>query len=308
MKRKVLLIIIAILIAAITALVACKLLTEQQLDDQNVQENVQETAAPTFTPEPTPEPLPPLFAVVDSGADETFIGSIDSIDGIRIVRTSLEDASGQDDLTGIFVYLNSREDAGKISDLLKGGVPVIVYNRCNAELPEEVITVSNASRSNDDLTQLMEETLAYPPHDTPVRLFGVFSSEESDAAKIWANYVSEGKILSKGVYYGEKDESYAEWVEKKLDQYFPGMVDAAFCENPDFACAMVNAQAARNRDDFEVFSAGNSDELMKLAALQPRILPNVASYNDSAAADTVVFLINAVASGETPEDVTLEAE
>ena len=144
-----------------------------------------------------------------------------------------------------------------------------------------------------------------------MRLFGLFESEESEAAQVWNEAVSAGRVLSKGVYSADKaakEGSVTEWLGKKLERYYPGMVDAAFAETPALAAEAAALMEQLGRDDFEIFTVGSSVELSALAAKLPRILPASSDIDAEKAAAAVDTLLTALLAGETPADVLLKVE
>ena len=302
MKRVILIVIACILVAALIAVLLIKMQRDKEI---RAATSATEQPVVTATPEPTAVPLPPHIALVFSDADSSFREIVKRSTEYEYSENMLESVSVPENLKAVFVYLDKKEDAKKLQKAVETGVPVLVYNRCGAELPESVVTIENASLGLENAKEAMEAAIAYPPHDTPVRLFGVFSSENSEAANVWQDYIAQGKVLSKGVYSGDLSGEFTEWFEKKLEAYFPGMVDAVYCENPEYAAEIAKIMALHTRDDFEIFMTGSSEELTELAMQYPRILPLVGKYHDDSAAAAAADLIDTVIQGGTAENVVL---
>ncbi|MDR1619223.1 MAG: hypothetical protein LBS18_00950 [Clostridiales bacterium] len=107
-----------------------------------------------------------------------------------------------------------------------------------------------------DLVELaMRVMLAYPPHDTPVRLLGMFREEGSAAERAYQDNVAQGKIFSRGEYYGADGEDAAKFLRDQLDVWVEGMLDAIFVEELTTAKIALDVLAAQNRADAEVFLA-----------------------------------------------------
>ena len=255
------------------------------------------------TPAPTEEPVTPVVAVF--GGDKGF-------DEVSDLLQQIHDAEIADGTEGIpehtavaFFYLDSKEDAAEIGTLTEKGIPVVVYNRIGFECPEDAVTIGYETVYGSDCESVMEDAISYPPHDTPVRMFGVFPNDQSDAFKLFQDMISEGKILRKGVFVGPADSSYTNWIERKLDSFLEGMVDCAYVETAEEAAVLANALIARNRDDFEIFTIESGDELLPLAEAYPRIFPHVMAFDDAGAMEEAVAAINAILTDGTAEDVVL---
>ena len=256
------------------------------------------------TPAPTAEPVTPVVAVF--GGDRGF----EEVGGLL---SQVRDAEIADGTQGIpehtavaFFYLDNRKDVPEISSLADNGIPVVVYNRIGFECPDDAVTVGYTEVYGSDRESVMEDAIAYPPHDTPVRMFGVFPNEESEAFQLFQDMISEGKILRKGLYLGPADSAYMNWIERKLDAFLEGMLDCAYVETAEEAAVLANALIERGRDDFEIFTDESGEELASLAEAYPRIFPHFMRFDDDGAMEESVNLINSILAGEAVEDVLLD--
>ncbi len=268
---------------------------------------------PTATPESPEEPEPSLVACVGGETDETFRSAVNAVKDIDLLDAAMEQLSDMS-VDAVVLYVDgplSGTDDAALDALLVRGVPVLAYNRAGVALPDGVTVIAFETNAPATAKEALEAAIVYPPHDTPVRLFGLFESEESEAAQVWNEAVSAGRVLSKGVYSADKaakEGSVTEWLGKKLERYYPGMVDAAFAETPALAAEAAALMEQLGRDDFEIFTVGSSVELSALAAKLPRILPASSDIDAEKAAAAVDTLLTALLAGETPTDVLLKAE
>ncbi len=298
---------IALVIFVVTLIVAlCAAYMIARQDIYIPPENTAATAAPSAAPEPTEPPLPPLVACVMDGADEAFRAALDSVAGIDLMETSLQELSGMAEVDLAVLYLAAPpEDTAQIAALLERGIPVLAYNRTGAELPDAVTEIGWKVAAPATAEAALEAAIAYPPHDTPVRMFGVFERTDGAAYAAWTAAVDGGRILNKGVFAPGKG-TLAAWIAERLEEFYPGMVDAAFVESPAQAAELAAAMIAQERDDFEIFTVGSDAALAGLAAEHPGILPSGASVDDEAAAQACVAALGEILAGKTPEDLLLD--
>ena len=273
--------------------------TESEKTGEAVAQTVQET------PAPTEEPVTPVIAVFAGNRGFEEVSAL-----LHQVRGA-EIADGTEGIpehtAAAFFYLDSQDAAPEIGNLTDQGIPVIVYNRIGFECPDDAVKIGYATVYGSDPESVMDEAIAFPPHDTPVRMFGVFPDEESDAFKLFQDMISEGKVLRKGVYVGPTDSSYTNWIERKLDSFLEGMVDCAYVETAEEAAVLANALIARNRDDFEIFTIESGEELAPLAEAYPRIFPHFMTFDDMRAMEEAAGAINSILAGGAPEDVILDS-
>lgn len=266
-------------------------------------------ASATSVPEPTAPPEPVIVAISAPNTDAAFAASIRSLSGIRAVDT---EAAVLPELTGLaaaVVYVSTVAEAEAINRTVETGLPVVAYNACGAELKDAVIEVRYAVTAPSDAQQALDAAIAYPPHDTPVRLFGVFETADGEAARIWNEQIANGRVLSKGTYgLTEEKKSLEEWFSAKLKAYYPGMVDAIFVETPTLAVQLAEWMLVAERDDFEIFTVGTDAALLQAMREHPRLLPSVVETDDALAAKHCAQLLSQLLTGAAPQDVVLEPD
>ena len=129
----------------------------------------------------------------------------------------------------------------------------------------------------------LDLAVAYPPHETPVRLIGLFISAQNRAYAVWSESVASGRVFSKAEFFLAEPTpeetpkpaketplptpvpSLEERMSALLSGFYPGMIDGVFAETGELAVAAADALAALGRDDIEVFSAstsGNTESLL----------------------------------------------
>lgn len=166
------------------------------------------------------------------------------------------------------VYWNDPKDA-----LPAVGFPVFAYAaRGQTGAGNVPLLVYDTSGAAEDA---LERAIAYPPHETPVRLIGLFSSETSPGYTAWKAAVAKGRIFAKAEFFLEDLEMQAAsvWFAERLDEFYPGMIDAVYAETGDLAIAAVHQLRGRTREDMEVFSASsdaNAD--LSLSSLMPAVV------------------------------------
>ncbi|MBR3842688.1 MAG: hypothetical protein IKM38_05375 [Christensenellaceae bacterium] len=168
-----------------------------------------------------------------------------------------------------------------------------------------VITQDNSQA----ITQLYEAILAYPPHDTPVRLLAMFESEMTAASEAFAAYMDEGKFMYKGTFAeAESEDSLEDWANDRLERYFPGMIDALIAENESYALHMAEALKAAERDDFEIFSCVLTEKILGIMQENPELIAAAIGTNDALAGKAAMLLGLRAISGEVVSDLTLVSE
>ncbi|MDO4565280.1 MAG: hypothetical protein Q4C04_06670 [Clostridia bacterium] len=200
------------------------------------------TPVPTLAPTPTPEPK-----VYVSVENEQFASELSE----RGLSNTTPDLSYEG--RKIVVLQGEGLIQARLEYMLAAGAEVIV---CGGESAvSEGVTLIPYEPSTT-AQELIDACLSYPPHDTPVRLLGMFETEDSELKTLWNERVDEGKILVKGVYYATDEEQTAEeWLADMLDQYVEGMLDAILCETEEQAIAAASALVeAQRKDLLEVFA------------------------------------------------------
>ena len=258
------------------------------------------TAVPQSTPEPTPEPVIPVVVANQKAMDAGFF---DLLPESAEIEKQIASVPVADNTAAAFIWVEDDTDAELVRNLLSEDIPVVAYNEIGAELPEETVEIRFSGLSATE-EAAMETAIAYPPHDTPVRMIGLFSSEDSKARSVWNKAIDEGKVLSKGIYTGAVDSSLDGWIGEMLGRYFPGMLDCAYAETPEYAAAVAKRLADAGRTDFEVFTVGTDKDLAALSQNLPEVLPGVGvdtAQALKAGADAVEQLL----SLQHPDDIVL---
>ncbi|MEG1524487.1 MAG: hypothetical protein RR224_01355 [Clostridia bacterium] len=254
--------------------------------------NVGPLTLSTPTPEPTPEPTPspiPVVALVNAGEDKAFFKGVqESVEeaglqfsgidrGLSGLSTLLEKGA-----CSVIVYVKDEMD--DLTALSALEYPVLLYQAGSRPLPKNFAAVEPENGSS--AVDMLSAALTYPPHNTPVRLIGLFDTREGDAFAIWTAGVTEGRVLSKGVYVAAEaaaDELFADWLSAKLSRYYPGMVDAIYSETGSLAVETARVLAKADRADMEIFSAGTDGNVFEMMRTYPKLLVAAAGVDPEAA-------------------------
>jgi len=267
-----------------------------------------DTPVPTAVPTPTPEPRV-LFAGEAWKADA--LEELLDGDGIVPERFETMDAllkSGPfPGLTVAALYLGKPIEKSDAEDLIAKGVRVVVFDPASpAVAGATVIPYAGASKSVS-AAEMLERLLAFPPHDTPVRLFGLFVEEGSAAHRAWMTNVEAGKIFAKATYFADGEKALEDWVESILDAWVVGTIDGVFCETVEVAGAFVRGLAARERVDMEVFCVEQNAAWAALQAAFPKLA--VCSFQpdaDQILAYMAAFIRAALAGNAPPAPPSIE--
>jgi len=245
---------------------------------------------PSSTRAPTPTPTPaPVVAVVADRAHELFfegVAAAVSADSARIATSfaGIADAAAYraEGKYALIVYLDGAtgEDLAPLLAAKARGVPMCVYAAAGQTVPEALLSLryDDAGAAGAAL----ESALAYPPHDTPVRLIGLFTSSESEAYQLFSAAAGEGRILKKGVYNaGSAKQNAADWLDSKLSQALPGTIDGVYAETAALAAAAGERILASNLANAEVFCAETDDALLTAMLARPDVYAAAAGKNDA---------------------------
>lgn len=267
----------------------------------------EEVAVTEPTPEPTPEPVKIIAVVTDAEQAELFMNGADTVlaeSGYELQSSSLADYTDAD-ASAVVAYLTQENaDTAQLAAAAARGAAVAVYDAAGTN------AVDGAMYFDYDASQerqmLMDQAYVYPLHDTPVRMFGLFTSAQSEAYGVWTKGCEEGKIFSKAVYIGEEQTelSDAEWLNEKLAGFFPGMLDCMYTEDEALGMAAAQAMEALSRDDAEVFIVGGSEQLIAQMRKNPRLYGMTVGQNLCyAGAYTASAAVKAL-DGTVTEDTT----
>lgn len=271
------------------------------------------TPSPTPTPVPTPTPSPTPVPVVAVSAPTEAKRFWAHIVPAQYLRCAVEDgAQGLADLSfkgraaAVLYWTGGDGEAEAVEALLARGVPVVVFAPEDAAVPAGAVCVR--ALTGAAATDALEAAIAYPPHDTLVRLLALFETRESDARTAWQAGVEAGRVYVKGVYYvAEAEETAGEWMAGRLEAYYEGMVDGVYAETAGLAVAAAEAMLAAGRADMEIFCADCNDALLALMEAHPALIPFAYGVDEAAAAQACLALAERLIAGETVENAALTA-
>lgn len=206
MKKVILPVIIAICLLMQACSIMPAKMTEEPTRTAAATAEVKVTTVSVPTPVPTPKPDPVIALVCDGEkCDELFKAGVEKAltdtdyklkeydGGLDAVKEITSDIN----VKGIVAIVeNSKTDMTPLSDT---GLPTAVYSTFAGKAPSGAYYVSY--KKGDGLEKkLLDETIAYPPHDTPVRLLAMFTKSGSDGEKAYNTAIKEGRVFDKGTY------------------------------------------------------------------------------------------------------------
>ncbi|MEA4869702.1 MAG: hypothetical protein VB062_03575 [Christensenella sp.] len=228
-----------------------------------------ETPAPTsyVSPAPSPAPTPaPVITVFGVGSASSFASGISAAAGqggptIRFNPGEVSALASSPPKGAVAIVCLENPEP-----LPKTNLPCYVFSAAGVPLPSGTAGLSYLA---DGAAQAaLDQAVSYPPHLTPVRMIGLFTSAESEAYAVWSGAVAKGQVFAKREYLADaSEEPLDDWMAEILSRYFPGMLDAVYAENGALAVAAAERLASLGRDDIEVFSAGTDAEALR--ALSP---------------------------------------
>lgn len=215
------------------------------------------TAAP-LNPEQTPESTPPPEGMAKFFGKEIVIACDAPEDGLFA-----EGVRAQAEKAGIPLRFVGKAEQAQDCDAL------IHYGTADAELPDiPYVTLQWDGKTDDhaagcivyekdmQVKAALETMFTYPSHEAPVRILGLFSGGESEAAREYARMEAEGKLQSKGTT-GSDGAIAVEWLERTLSGIGVGVLDTVFAETPRLAMDGFEAlKRAQRNDAVEICAAG----------------------------------------------------
>lgn len=213
------------------------------------------TAATTPAPTPVPE-HPDVIAIFGAEDAPAFVSGVtraakDSgivIDPVDGGLAALGSYQAQDKAVAL-VYLSGT------ATLPKSSLPVFVFAADGQPVASDNPQLRYDATGAPKLA--LKNALNYPPHLSPVRLIGLFSSQASPAYLLWSEAKTAGTVFAKEEFFADHSEvPLADWLADVFSRYYPGMLDAVYAETGAFATAAADVLAGLARDDLEVFSAG----------------------------------------------------
>lgn len=226
-------------------------------------------AAPEATPEATPEPEPlRVLCIMDSleeDAPEFFAQVKESAKSYNWALTFVEAPGGFESVAGkggydgvIALCTQQKTSLNVLEKLAESGVAVTITDMYPEEGSGIPAGVSYAGYRCEELeARVLQEALAYPPHDTPVRLLALLSQKDSLADIAYQQAESEGKIFNRATHYNDGSQTAKAFIEKQLDKWPEGMLDAIYVEEMGTAMLVLDVLKARGREDAEVFAVPN---------------------------------------------------
>lgn len=212
---------------------------------------------PTSMPSPTPVPTPiPVIAVFGGDISRSFIEGVSSYAQGKPYKLEVVpgevDALSRYQPEGAAAAIVFLKDAGVA--LPETQIPIYAYAADGQSLPTNIkrLTYGDINAAIDTLNL----AITYPPHETPVRMIGLFTSHTSHAHILWGRAVDAGRVFEKAVFVENRtDQPIDEWLAEQFTVYYPGMLDAVFAETGALAISALQLLDSLGRDDVEVFSA-----------------------------------------------------
>ncbi len=216
------------------------------------------TPMPTPSPTPSPTPIPtPMPVIAVFGADSSLsfaTGASDYSDGkpymLEFVPGDIKVLSQYcpDGAAAAIVYFRDSDIA-----LPETEIPMYVYAADGQNVSSSIkhLTYGDLNAAIDTLNL----AIAYPPHETPVRMIGLFTSKTSRAYSVWSRAVDAGRVFAKAEFIENKSNvPLADWLNEQFGAFYPGMLDAVYAETGAFAVASTEVLYGLERNDLEVFS------------------------------------------------------
>jgi hypothetical protein len=215
-------------------------------------------------PSPAPTPTPaPVIAVFGADVSLSFANGVSDYAENKTYQLEFvsEDVGAlsqyrPDGAAAAIVFLKNADVTLPETD-----IPIYVYAADGQFVPAGVrhLTYFDTNAAIDALNL----AIAYPPHETPVRMIGLFTGKTSRAYSAWIRAVESGRVFAKAVFTeNNTDQTIDAWLEEQCAAYYPGMLDAVFAETGTFAVTAAQKLTDLGRNDLEVFSAatdGNAD-------------------------------------------------
>ena len=294
--------------------------------------SILQTPAPTLTPKPRviavfgADDAPDFLEGVTSAAADAGIEVVAVKGGIEALSTYAPDADA-----AAIVYLTRKSQA-----IPAASIPVYAFASTGQSVSGGVFYLGYDGANEAQLA--LTSAIEYPPHLTPVRMIGLFTSQTSAAYTIYANAKTAGQVLSKMEYFENSIEdsvddsaedstnnssgnstgnptgtstevspeaALAAWLSDAFSRYYPGMLDAIYAETGALAIYAADALANLGRSDIEVFSAATDAQAqMKLS----QILVCVVGANEHEAGARCFAEARKLLEGETAQSGILLPE
>ncbi len=187
-----------------------------------------------------------------------------------------------------------------VEQLTEEGTPVSIIDLFPDG--EEFLRASYFWYNTEDAAEYaLDVALHYPPHDTPVRLIGLFKEKGSPGHDAFREAAKEGKVLGKGSFYdGQRPQRAKAFMEEQLDDYVEGTVDAVYAETLPLALAALLALTERGRTDMEVFAVPEGSIYLQRKLLEQYVFPVAMGAEPAEWAYLQVNALNGMMHGGTP--------
>lgn len=243
--------------------------------------------SPTPAPTPVPTPQPVVAILADSGKRLFYEGlTADKAgDNAKLMRAEggVETLQGSDfeGEYAVIAYLDGSDSQREALERLRlSGVPVCAYAPNGETPPEGVPTLAYDPLGAAE--KALDEAIGFAPHDTPVRLTALFTSEESAAFAAFSQGIAGGKVMRKGVYIENVTETpLEEWIIERMHETLPGTIDGVYAETAGQALLAASAIEGAGLSGVEVFCAEATDALLNRMLAVPDILVSAVGTNDA---------------------------
>ena len=223
----------------------------------------------TPLPTPTPTPGPRVIAVFGADSATDFIAGVTSaaegteieVDvvegGVRALSTYVPEGNA-----AAIVYLTKKSEA-----IPAANIPVFAFAATGQSVSGGIFYLGYDGA--DEAQLALKSAIEYPPHLTPVRMIGLFTSQTSAAYTVFSSAKSAGQVFAKMEFFEDSSEvTLTNWLNDAFLSYYPGMLDAVYAETGALAVAAADVLASLGRSDIEVFSAGtDADAQAKLSQI-----------------------------------------
>lgn len=227
------------------------------------------TIAPTPTPTPPPakvlcvadsleEDVPEYFAAIRAHAELQYwdITIVEAPDGF-------ENALRKTRYDGVIALrTQQRTELRPLTEAAQDGVAVSLvdlYPPAGGDGSPIGSAAYAAYRETDMAALVLETALAYPPHDTPVRMIALLQEEGSPADVAYQEAIVAGRVFSRAsFYYADQEESALRaFLADELDDWIEGTIDCYYVETMTAALVALDVLEERGRTDAEVFALPN---------------------------------------------------
>ena len=258
--------------------------------------------------EPTPTPQPSPLPVIGVAAGEEHSSFWDGLYASETQKTAeilplaRENELLQAQKAGcgvLIVYLEEEDGAAFLDKAAETGIPLLVFSPKSLDFDGWTPGLSYDPRGAPQAA--LNAALHCDPHDTPVRLAGLFDMEEEEgeaARQAWKDYIARGLLLDKGSYQQNARQSAESFMEKLLGAYPPGTIDGVYAQNEALALEAARALIKDGRPQMEIFCSQVSDNLLLHMLTEPLTIYALSGPNEMFAGRYLMDRAGKVLSGE----------